>query len=249
MPLYTRNDIKEMCGVNSAYIRMYEKRHKIIFSGDFLDDSLETNKIQIQKWIAAKEKKESNPNQVKEPKPEKEPKPKKSIGYVKKIKQPKIPKVKEIKEPVYAEPIIPIKQPRKGPSEEMSEYAREQNKKALERLELDDKKKQVEYEKKVLDKKLVELEIAKKRGELIPTKLVSSLVSNLGSSFQNNYKNQSNKLLIEIAQKTKMSDKDLAFFKGELVKSINKSHKLAINEAKNNVENIISENSIVEDVE
>ncbi len=246
MALLTRADIKELCGVTSAYIRIYEKRHKIVFSGDFIDDSLEINKSQINKWIKAKEKKRKLA-ELKEFEKLNPPKPKKEIK-TETVKELVI-KPKIDNSPKYAEPIMPVKKVKPPPTAEMSEYARVENQKALKRQELEDKKKQVEYEKKVLDKKKVELEIAKTRGELIPTKLVSSLVSNLGASFQNNYKNQSNQLLIEIAQKTRMSDKDLAFFKGELIKSINKSHRLAINEAKKNVENIISENSIVEDGE
>ena len=246
MALLTRSDIKKLCGVDSAYIRIYEKRHKIVFSGDFIDDSLEINKSQINKWVKAKKKKEDL-EKLKEFEKLNPPEPKEETVSKTETVQKTVVEPKIDKGPKYAEPIMPVKKVKPPPTAEMSEYARVENQKALKRQELEDKKKQVEYEKKVLDKKKVELEIAKTRGELIPTKLVSSLVSNLGASFQNNYKNQSNQLLIEIAQKTRMSDKDLAFFKGELIKSINKSHRLAINEAKKNVENIISENSIVED--
>lgn len=55
MPLYTRDQLADLCGMNKktsrAYISTYIKRGKIILSGDYIDDSVAANATFIQKEL------------------------------------------------------------------------------------------------------------------------------------------------------------------------------------------------------
>tara|TARA_R110002167_G_scaffold248456_1_gene454460 strand:+ start:1196 stop:1855 length:660 start_codon:yes stop_codon:yes gene_type:complete len=91
-----------------------------------------------------------------------------------------------------------------------------------------------------------ELQSAKLRGDSIPTSMVSGVVSTLGRSFQNAYRNGAEVLLLEMSHKAKLSSKLEAELKGLLIELINKSHADAITEAKTTIDTIVSDVAAVE---
>jgi hypothetical protein len=248
MPLFTKKEIREKYGVSTATFRVYEKRQKIICSGDWVDDSLDINFIQLQKWKKLKEKKEAS-EKLKVPKVKKEKaKPKAAIKtnpeVTKQISKAAVmlhgkhdnSKLKGYAEPVFPKPKIEKLPPNTFTPEQIQQHADNQK-----RQQIDDATKFVNYEQKLLSKQKTELEIAKIKGQLIPTTLVSEVILALGTGFQNSYKNESAQLLIEIGQKVKMNAKDQAFFKGKLIKIINEAHKNAISEAKSSLQSLIEQ--------
>jgi hypothetical protein len=230
MPLFTRTEIREICGINTATLSTYTKRNKIIMSGDFIDDAVAQNKTQIDKWKAAKIKKDLQ-------RPDKSVAPKKEEKEVAPTKKGKTKKG----DPKYAEPILPDPKALRPPPDPDDPIIKQKIAESNARLKLDDDTKRVTYEQKLLAKEKVAIELEHTKGKLIPTKLVSEVISALGVGFQNAYKNEASQLLIEIAQKTKMSDKDSAFFKGKLIDMINKAHTNSIKEAKDALKSLIEQ--------
>lgn len=242
MPLYTRTEIREMCGINTATLTMYTKRGKIIMSGDFIDDTIPQNITQIEKWKVAKIKKDAL--KVDKVVPEKK------TGTTKTEQPPKPPAKKKTekktgrKAPAYKEPKIPFPKTKDPPPNPNDPEIKKKIAEANARLKLEDDLKQVTYDQKLLAKQKAEIELEHTKGKLIPTKLVGSVITALGVGFQNSYKNESSQLLIEIAQKTKMSDEDAAFFKGKLIEMINKAHTNAITEAESSLISLIEQNQL-----
>ncbi len=115
--------------------------------------------------------------------------------------------------------------------------------------DLDRQKKiaEIEYKKEQTEK--ARLQTQKLRGESIPTKMVINVFGMMGHGFQTNYKNGAESLMMEIAQRTKMSEKNKAFFKGRLTELINESHKNAVRDTKNAFDSLIDEVSVENSIE
>lgn len=231
MPLYTRTEVREICGINTATLTMYTKRGKIIMSGDFIDDTIPQNITQIEKWKAAKIKKDAL--KVEKPTPPKKDGAKKTVA-----------KKTGRKAPEYKKPEVPKPKAKAPPPNPNDPEIKRKIEESNARIKLEDDLKQVTYDQKLLAKQKAEIELEHTKGKLIPTKLVTSVITALGVGFQNSYKNESSQLLIEIAQKTKMSDEDAAFFKGKLIEMINKAHGNAVTEAKASLVSLIEQNQL-----
>jgi hypothetical protein len=44
MPLYSKKEFAKMCGITSKYVSVYQKRGKILYSGDYIDTAIPENR-------------------------------------------------------------------------------------------------------------------------------------------------------------------------------------------------------------
>lgn len=49
MALHSKQDFAAMCGLTTGNLSNYEKRRKVVYSGDYIDDSLELNRLFLEK--------------------------------------------------------------------------------------------------------------------------------------------------------------------------------------------------------
>lgn len=106
---------------------------------------------------------------------------------------------------------------------------------------LDAEKKRAEIKWKKLQTKKIEMELAKMRGDYIPTELVRNLIMQFSRSIISTYKEGAEAFLIEISHRKKLTIQDESEMKGELISIINKSHDSAIERAKNELTSIVNE--------
>lgn len=222
MALISRKEFGDKYNKSRSWISMYIKREKLILSGDWIDESLEPNKRLIERIL----------------KQESKPQPKKEVLKKKEVLE-ESPKESHRELKGYKEPVIPEIKPTKIKEGPVSEETRAMHAKAMYMLEVEDKIKEANLKDKELAAYLKEMQVAKKRGELIPVDHVRSIISALSTSFQTSYNQKTDILLIDIAQKTRMNEVDKAFFKGELIKTINIAHKEAVEESKKSMLNLI----------
>ena len=101
---------------------------------------------------------------------------------------------------------------------------------------LDTLKREKEIEK-------LEIEIAKKNGELVPTELVSILMAQFSKSMLNAFQNAGENLLMAVGHKKKLSLEESSELKYELVVIINQAMDEAVADSKKGLKNVISEYS------
>lgn len=106
-------------------------------------------------------------------------------------------------------------------------------------VSLDNQKKQEEINKKKLEVEKLKLTNARLRGEMIPTELVKNLITNFSASIIKSYREGSDRLLMEISHMKRLTLEEDALMKGELIKIINDSHDVAINETMKSLESIL----------
>lgn len=202
----------EMCGKSRAYISRYVTINKIVTNEQgLIDTDHPANAAFLKKGVVEKVEKEA----------------KAELGI--------------IEEPVKkTPPKEPVKQKQKFKSEKIVTPPETGTKSNSEGWELGLKKLQADVDKKLIDIEKTTLEVMKLKGKLIPTDLVSSLISQLSHSFIVSYKEAASQLMIEFSHRKKLSAKDEAEMKGELVKAINKCHDRAINEAKVSLKTLVS---------
>lgn len=107
---------------------------------------------------------------------------------------------------------------------------------------------QIEREKKIADLEKTkaetvykELQIAKIKGQQIPTELVKSVVSILSKSLVSAFKDGSDLMLIEISKRKKLSGTETAELKGLFTKIINESSIKAMAEARKGIKIIAND--------
>jgi hypothetical protein len=101
---------------------------------------------------------------------------------------------------------------------------------------LDTIKRQKEIEK-------LDIEIAKKRGEVVPSELIKPVFLQHNQSILTEFKNGIDEILRVFAKKSSLSVNQIAELKGEMVDIINRSVNKAIVTSENSVEVIISEHA------
>lgn len=101
---------------------------------------------------------------------------------------------------------------------------------------LDTIKRQKEIEK-------LDIEIAKKRGEVVPSELIKPVFLQHNQSILTEFKNGIDEILRVFAKKSSLSVNQIAELKGEMVQIINHSVNKAIVTSENSVEVIISEHA------
>jgi len=109
------------------------------------------------------------------------------------------------------------------------EYNNNSNNGGQYQLDLD--KKEAELEFKQVSTRIKLIEEAKLRGELVPLAQVTDLISMFSRSIIGSYKESIDQFLIEVNHRKKMSSKDSAELKGEMIRLINVAHDNSINNA------------------
>jgi hypothetical protein len=85
----------------------------------------------------------------------------------------------------------------------------------------------------------------KLQGEMVPTDLIKSIFIILGASFQKTMKVNAENMLNELFHRAKVDKAIAAEFKGKLIDVINESHEAAIQTAKDELLEILKDQSIV----
>jgi len=109
------------------------------------------------------------------------------------------------------------------------EYPSNANSGGQYQLDLD--KKEAELEFKQVSTRIKLIEEAKLRGELVPLAQITDLISMFSRSIITAYKESIDQFLIEVNHRKKMSSKDSAELKGEMIRLINVAHDNSINTA------------------
>lgn len=104
-----------------------------------------------------------------------------------------------------------------------------------------DQKLKGEIEYKIEQTINIRLKSAKLRGESIPIDLVFNIIHSLGVSFQTEYKNGADALMMQYNHKHKVPSKVSSALGLKLNELINSSHKKAISNCKKELKNIISQ--------
>ena len=148
---------------------------------------------------------------------------------------------------MHAKEIAPVEveEPKKEVRKKSTPPAKVQTKKRSQGLSLHEQKTEHEIERIKTQTAKMKLEMAKIRGENIPTALSRNIITILGNTLINAYKNDGEKLLLELFHEAKVSTEIKTKYKKELIKVINESHKRAIEKAKRDIRAIAKEISTI----
>jgi len=214
MPLYQKKEYQELCQVSRPYLAQYIKRGKVILREDNLIDT--SNPIN----------QEFMDNRVNKPKapPVKETKPKK-VKPQKKAVAPAPPE-RETREPV-------------------SKFAKSEDEAqgAVDKYNLDRQLKELEIEKKLQEIEKTKIQVQKLKGDVIPTDLVNMVFAQHFTSVTNAFYNAADNYIAIITARLNGKKDDIAFIRGELIKTINQAVKDGIVESKQSMGNIAREYS------
>lgn len=110
---------------------------------------------------------------------------------------------------------------------------------------LDKRKKILDNQKKELEIKLLQFKEEQTKGNLIPSNLVSNLISHLSRTFGATYADQIELFIIEFSHKHKLSATVSAAMNGELKSMINTAHDKSIQAAKSDLKSVIEQSKTV----
>lgn len=231
MPLFTKKQFAEYLGIENKHISVYHKRNKIEYDystdKEMIDTENETNKALIEQ-IQAK-KGENIPKTAK-----------------KQVKEPKkVENTLKIPNPTAFLPKIPSFQPKidlnnTNSNKEVSENHTEEENNDTPTLTNSTKKlKYLDTIKRTKEIEKLQIEIQKKKGEVVPVELIKPVILQHNQSILTEFKNAGDEILRIMSKKYSFSVEDLAFFKGELVKTINNSMSKAIYATTKSIDSII----------
>jgi hypothetical protein len=218
MALHTRAQFADACGVNTNYINTYIGRGKIILSGEFIDDTILQNQDFLKKMQEKKAKKTA------EPPPKTTPTP---IEIV-----PEDPDFSLLTDK-RSNKATPSKQTRSNHS---GKYDLEQRK-----LEIEIEKREQEVEK-------LKTYNAKQAGELVPIDLVTQLVKVHNQSILSTQETTIEHVLIMFSGDFKLTDAQTADIRGKLKRLLNEGLDKAIENTKRSIISIVEEFSSVRGV-
>lgn len=215
MPIFSRREFAEQCGVTPTYITQYIKRGKIkLDSNGNIDSSLPMNKD----FMLARASK-----------PSKAKTPKKELPDKKKPKAPPSPKEK-VKPPNSNQPAAGLD----WTPDEIEAMGKYQLEVQMKNLDLEKKEQEVEINK---------LKIQKLRGEVVPTDLVREVLKRHTKSLTTAFHQGADNFIMTITKISGMSREEMAGIRGELIEIVNKAVADAIDESKQEVDNIVNEYS------
>lgn len=222
MAFLSKKEFADLCGIPTNALAVYERRKKVVLSGDFYDDTLAKNKAFLKKKSVAKKKKGVA---TAEP-------PKKEI---KEVKDNKLPPKNSTDLPIYKkEP--PEPKPKITDPEPDSTFLLDQEKIQLQNIQLE------------LANEIAQIKIEKLRGDVIPTDIVRSTFMQHFKSITTSFHQGADNVLIKIAKKYDLSRQEVANYRGELISIINDCVKDAVEESKKSIQNIVNEYSQVKGV-
>ena len=231
MPLFTKKQFAEFVGIENKHISVYHNRNKIEYDystdKELIDTENETNKALIEQ-IQAK-KGENIPKTAK-----------------KQVKEPKkVENTLKIPNPTAFLPKIPSFQPKielnnTNSNKEVSDKHIEDENNDTPTLTNSTKKlKYLDTIKRTKEIEKLQIEIQKKKGEVVPVELIKPVILQHNQSILTEFKNAGDEILRIMSKKYSFSVEDLAFCKGEFVKTINNSMGKAIYATTKSIDSII----------
>lgn len=202
-----------MCGMESRKLSVYISRRKVVMSGDYFDDTIETNRLFLAKYGG-------NKAEVKKEKPAKKAEMGKPIS-VKKL---------EIMEPE--------REVQDAPNTEAPKNLEYLSLEALEK-----KKKEVDIQKGTEQIAILKVQKEKLHGTLIPTELVVQLMVQHSESIKVAYSEALDNMIILISHKKKLSSTEEADIRRQVGPLLNKAVDNAIRASKKGINNIVDEYS------
>lgn len=112
---------------------------------------------------------------------------------------------------------------------------------ALEKIEIDSKKRLADLRKKELDADLVQLRVEQMKGSNISVDTVKLIISNLSKAFITNYRAYSEQLINEIAHEFGVPNQDRVRFLSKLNNQLNTIHSKTISDARHQFNHAIGE--------
>ena len=209
MPLYTKKEFANICKLKTKELSVYISRNKVVVEQDFIDSENDVNKIFI-------EKREVCFLPPKEDVVISNENPYKNISK----KEKKTPK-KEVESENNQDDEV-----------EGSSDVPTLHKSTILLKHLDTVKRGKEIEK-------LQIEIQKKKGEVVPVELIKPVILQHNQSILTEFKNAGDEILRIMSKKYSFSVEDLAFCKGEFVKTINNSMSKAIFATTKSIDSII----------
>ena len=211
MPKFKRSEFAELCGVTNGYLKNYINRGSLIEDDD---GGFTVDHLHRQNELFYEKRK----NGVKL-RPTEKTKPAKQKQNVVAPKQ-KVSSSNRI--------------PRDFGSGQVTEGTQMV-------LQLDRKKKEADLEAAELNIEIKKIELAKKRGEVIPTDLATTVFRNHFKSVTKAFHQGANNFIATIAKRAGIPKDDLADLRGELIEIVNDSVKDAAEDSKADIDNIVKE--------
>jgi len=197
MAYLSKREICNKLAITEPYLNMNIKRGKVVIRSDkLIDDTNLYNSDFITRRLADKDERLE-----KQRLKELEPEPERKIS---------IKKEDEVKEPQKERVIKP----------EITQVSSENS-----GYDLDKQKKKLEIEKLQKDVHLKEIELKKKQGEVIPVDVINGLISRLGKNYVTSFKNEADKYLTHVVNRTGADRETANKLKGDLVDAINSAIK------------------------
>lgn len=220
MALHERADFRRLCGVENSYIKNYIDRGKIIVRADgWIDDKEPCNADFLRKQLEKQAAKQDNQERER-------------------VKKDKTVPKKSSESPVKGSKNIVIKseKPKKEVrSEGINTDQMENNSKRRDRYDIETELKELGMQKIQNELRMQALKEEKMRGELIPYKLMVSLIKVNNTSVVTELKNFVDQQINIISIRKTLSALEVAEIRGETYKAINAFMDKA---AENTIENI-----------
>lgn len=216
MALHSKKEFAKMCGLTTGNLTVYISRKKVIASGDYINDSIEINKLFLESRKLLIEKKGDTP---------KEERPERKLRLLR--PDPGLPEPPKIEDP----------------DDEFDDDEDEGSDSGLQNTMtgLTKKKMQVEIEKKKREIALLKLREEKLNALVIPTELVKTVISQHTKSISTSFKNSLENVLTLISKQSNLSVTQIADIRGRLLHELNTAVDKSVNESKKNVANIVRE--------
>lgn len=226
MALYERAEFRRLCGVPNGYIKNYIDRGNIIVRADgWIDGDEPCNANFLRKQL---EKQAS----------------KKALGDQEAVKEAKKPPKKSTEAPVKgAKNVIvkPAKVEKGVRSEVINADQMENNAKRRDRYDIETELKELGMQKIHNELRMQALKEEKLRGELIPYKLMASLIKANNTSVVTELKNFVDQYINIISIRKTLSAQEVAEIRGETYKAINDFMDKAVDNTIDNLDRISEE--------
>ena len=235
MSLFTKKQFAEFLGIENKHISVYHKRNKIEYDystdKEMIDTENETNKALIE--------------QIQAKKGENVAKVVKKLQKQTETVQKNVENTLKMPNPSTILPKIPSFQPKidlnnANSNKEVSEKHSEEDNNDTPTLTNSTKKlKYLDTIKRTKEIEKLQIEIQKKKGEVVPVELIKPVILQHNQSILTEFKNAGDEILRIMSKKYSFSVEDLAYCKGEFVKTINNSMSKAILATTKSIDSII----------
>lgn len=212
MALHTKKQFSDLCGIATNNLSVQIARGKVILTGDIIDDTIDKNRAFLEKRISKKTiESEISP----------------------------IAKTKNHEQIIIPVPKLSDQKIEQGSTDQKFELVSPDEKQSYTESErqlkyLDTVKRKAEIEKLYLD-------VAKKKGEVIPSELVKPVFLQHNQSIVTEFKNAADDIVRMFAKKKSLTVNEVAEITGELTSSINNAINKATTTTINSVDSIVND--------